>query len=517
MDFAPMKKWWVKLLLVLVFILLALGSWFIGTGTQSQGSLERYRKQLLAAGERLDIDAFIPPGVNPDKNGAALIDKANWYIAPRGGSLLSTNPPGPMEIVAPAKARVLWQEDEVVSVLSGRHATNSWDALELDLANQSAAVDLLQQAAAYSEFDFGIDYHQLSGPLPQLNKLRQAAALLSARVVDDLHRGDTASAVTNFQALLVIANAGKNDPLTGSQIIRSYLMQTVLPTQWELLQATNVTDEQLSILQTNWMELDFVKPIESTFQMTRSLLAANIKATRADNSRIGATPRPGLGMPSGGWDDFLRSVQSLKAGVGDVLWRESWSYDDELRFLEGYSVMVESARRARTDGNFKNALADRESKIIALGLNRTNANSLRAFLGGHVVEFDAARAVRSYANIFDRFVTTESWRQCVVTAIALKRHELRHGALPKELSALVPEFLPAVLNDSVDGQPLRYRLNEDGTFLLYSIGIDGIDNGGDATPIPPASSFPWQAGRDWVWPQPAVAAEVHYYYDHPPR
>jgi hypothetical protein len=517
MDFAPMKRWWVKLLLVLVFILLALGSWFIGAGTQSQGSLEHYRKQLLAAGEKLDIDAFIPPRVDPDKDGAALIDKACWYIAPRGRSLISTNPPGPMEIVAPAKARVLWQQHEIVSVLSGRHATNTWAALELDLTNQSAAVDLLQQAAAYSEFDFGIDYHQLSGPLPQLNKLRQAATLLSARVIADLHRGDTASAVTNFHALLVVANAGKNDPLTASQIIRSYLMQTVLPTQWELLQATNVTDEQLSLLQTNWMDLDFVKPIENTFQMARSLLAANIKATRADLSRAGSPVGPGFSMPSGGMDEFLRVIQSLKANVGDVLWRESWSYDDELRFLEGYSVMIESARQERIDGNFKKALADRESKIIALGLNRTNSNSLRAHLGGRFVEFDTARGVRSYATIFDRFVTAESWRRCAITAIALKRYELGHGTLPKELSALVPEFLPTTLNDPMDGQPLRYRLNADGTFLLYSIGSDGIDNGGDATSVPPIPSSPWQVGHDWVWPQPAVAAEVHYYYDHPPR
>src|SRR5450759_4665879 len=30
----------------------------------------------------------------------------------------------------------------------------------------------------------------------------------------------------------------------------------------------------------------------------------------------------------------------------------------------------------------------------------------------------------------------------------------------------------------MDGQPLRYRLTDDGRFVLYSVGLDCIDNGG---------------------------------------
>ena len=105
----------------------------------------------------------------------------------------------------------------------------------------------------------------------------------------------------------------------------------------------------------------------------------------------------------------------------------------------------------------------------------------------------------------------------VITAIALKRYQLRHGALPSDLNALVPEFLSAVPRDPVDGKPLRYRLNPDGTFLLYSVGSDGMDNGGDPTPSGSSKTFYWQRGRDWVWPQPATAQEVQDYYDNLPK
>jgi hypothetical protein len=81
----------------------------------------------------------------------------------------------------------------------------------------------------------------------------------------------------------------------------------------------------------------------------------------------------------------------------------------------------------------------------------------------------------------------------------------------------VPEFLPAVPRDPVDAKTLRYQPNADGTFLLYSIGKDGVDDGGDATPIPPASLLEWQSAPDWVWPEPATQLEIQNYYDHPPK
>jgi hypothetical protein len=507
-----MKKWWVKLLLAGVFILLALGTWFIGSGTQSRDILERYRKQLIAAGEKLELDAFIPPRSDPDKNGAALLDKAWRYIAPRGTGLVSSNPPGAMEIVAPAKARVLWQQDEIVSVKNSRYASNSWADLEWDLANQAPAVELLQQAATYPEFDFGMDFRQPNFPVPHLPKLSQATALLSARVIFDLHRRDTVSAVTNLHALLILANVSKNEPLIGSQANRLFFMQNALAAQWELLQATNLTDEQLAAFQTNWTEIDFIKPMERAELRTRSTISASMKDWRAGGAAGGpGGPGPRMSGPF----DIRGLTQSLRYGLGDALWRQSWSYDDELTVLEGYQLMVETMRQIETNGYFKDAFAERDRKLGVLARNRANVDWLRKQLGNqHEL---STNFLGSIATMLDRTLAAEAFRQCAITAIALKRHQLRHATLPKELNELVPEFLPELPRDPVDGKALRYRLNADDTFLLYSIGADNVDDGGDATPVPPATFSQLQAGRDWVWPQPATPAEVHYYYDYPPK
>jgi hypothetical protein len=75
--------------------------------------------------------------------------------------------------------------------------------------------------------------------------------------------------------------------------------------------------------------------------------------------------------------------------------------------------------------------------------------------------------------------------------------------------------------DPVDGQPLRYRRNSDGTYLLYSIGENGVDDGGNPSlednTDNSSAYWPNLHALDWVWPQPATPAEVQYFYDHPPK
>ena len=85
----------------------------------------------------------------------------------------------------------------------------------------------------------------------------------------------------------------------------------------------------------------------------------------------------------------------------------------------------------------------------------------------------------------------------------------------------MPEFLAAVPLDPVDGQPLRYRRDADGTFTLYSVGENGVDDGGNPGVAEGVAtkSLQWQNSKalDWVWPQPATEAEIKFFYEHPPK
>lgn len=61
--------------------------------------------------------------------------------------------------------------------------------------------------------------------------------------------------------------------------------------------------------------------------------------------------------------------------------------------------------------------------------------------------------------------------------IALAIYRLREKNYPVSLDALTPKYLKQIPVDFVNGEPLKYCVEGDG-YLLYSIGIDGEDDGG---------------------------------------
>ena len=103
-------------------------------------------------------------------------------------------------------------------------------------------------------------------------------------------------------------------------------------------------------------------------------------------------------------------------------------------------------------------------------------------------------------KITDSTLVAENNIALAVTACALERCRLAHGGYPETLAELVPAYLDAVPRDVIDGQPLRYRRLADGTFQLYSVGLNGTDDNGAL------SEWKTDEGRrtgDWCWPQPA--------------
>lgn len=98
-------------------------------------------------------------------------------------------------------------------------------------------------------------------------------------------------------------------------------------------------------------------------------------------------------------------------------------------------------------------------------------------------------------------------RDGAVVAVALEIYRRHQGHYPAVLPELVPSLLPAVPADRITGKPVRYKLVS-GKPLIYSVGADRVDNGGQPARLPngeinlSASSWdesPKDAPRgDWV-------------------
>jgi hypothetical protein len=117
--------------------------------------------------------------------------------------------------------------------------------------------------------------------------------------------------------------------------------------------------------------------------------------------------------------------------------------------------------------------------------------------------FSASLSVMDNADTVTRSAKYDALARVTETGIALRRYQLKHAAMPPGLDALVPEFLDSVPLDPIDLKPLRYRLKADG-WQLYSIGVNGLDDGGDWQPDPSVGGFgpsPVIDSLDIYWPQ----------------
>ena len=105
-------------------------------------------------------------------------------------------------------------------------------------------------------------------------------------------------------------------------------------------------------------------------------------------------------------------------------------------------------------------LSDPFSEVLVGVLNRARFNDARDLAGDH----------------------------SLMLQLALRAYRLENGVYPASLNALRPKYLNAMPADPFGGgEPWRYKVRGQ-TYLLWSIGPDGVDNGG--TPIVPKNAPP---------------------------
>lgn len=473
-------------------------------------AVAHYQHQLQAAGEKLNIDELIPVAIPPESNGAPIFMQSIG-AAPSGTNLLDYHAPIAMQMIAPGKAIVAWAQPEVRS-----DGTNTWEEIEAALAQYGARLESVRAAAAYPRFDFRLRYHV--GPsllLPHLAPLKQAIQRLTTSELCELHQGDIVAACADIQTMLALVRANADEPLAISQLVRIAMTHIAFTATWELVQCPGVTEQQLATVQREWEEQDFIGPTVDAIAFERAFEEMTLQRMRNSSSQFRQVLSSGGGSGNAGlWFGSTadQALEAIGTQARETRWRLAFSYPDELRMLKGFQVLVEAMRKVRGGQDFKTTMDDQYARLAQLGLNVTNKDSGPLFDPSNMnLRVLFSQSVVGLSRMVNRVLTTEAARRVVVTALALKRYHLRHGQYPAELSALVPEFLKMVPRDPVDGQPLRYKL--DGAFLLYSIGVDGVDNKGDASPPEQSDSPGWLKGHDWVWPTPASAEEIDTFWE----
>jgi hypothetical protein len=506
-----MKTRWKILIAVGIFMGVSCAVSFVMMRVQPENQVEAYKKFLREKGEKLEISKVLPPPVSPGNNCADAVEDAFRTFSSGGGKI-----PNTMQMVAPGKAMTGWARPDV----RGYDFTNSWEDFGAAVAADRPAIELLKQVFERPELDFHLDYQKgFLMLLPHLAPLKRSAQRLSAAAICDLHEGNTGSAATNLCAMLGLVQADRREGVIISQLVRIAMAAIAASATWELLQYTNVPDAQLATLQKSWEQQEFISAAENSFLMERAIMSETMKKMRASHTEFRST----LGMASSGsssstspgWTlDLDELFSEAKLASGEMMWRASWSYSEELHMLQADQVMLGTLRAMNTNQFYKTDCDAMRTQLASLGVTNAGEAFFRAL---KIPDFREEFDVGSLTATIWKTIRMEAARRVVITAIALKRFQLKHGKLPETLGELAPEFFTVVPLDPYDGKPLRYHPNADGTYLLYCVGEDGVDDGGDPT-VPASikgSNLNWQNthARDWVWPQPASAEETKNFYD----
>jgi hypothetical protein len=97
----------------------------------------------------------------------------------------------------------------------------------------------------------------------------------------------------------------------------------------------------------------------------------------------------------------------------------------------------------------------------------------------------AVGAVQSATRAAARDITS---RGLGITALAIERFRREHGSKPPSaLADLVPRYLPANVIDPFSGEPFRYVTATE-SYVVYSIGANRVDDGGDSSPVSPSNA-----------------------------
>jgi hypothetical protein len=459
--------------------------------------------ELKAKGEPMELAQVLPPSVPTGQNGVPFITNALANLKSEG--LIANNPPPAMLTPAPGRAMIGWQQPDLR--ISGR---NSWEDLGRQLAAAKSDLDSFQNLTNHPVLNFNLDYQKGSDlRLPHLASLKRSAQWLSASALYGLHQGDPKNACADVRAMLAFAKGETDERIIISQLVRIAIASMGASVTWEILQDPDVSDDDLAQLQRDWQSLRFTSPLEGAIMFERVTYLQEIRQIRRSSKKFDElwgyfyAPNAPLKKTENMFPSPIRRSLSLRKW-DELRWRWFWSYQDELRSLKAFQVVIDATRMAETNKSF---LSTQSFVLAGQKLDQNSSDNLHNYF---------SQSVYSLQATLRRTARMETCQNVVVTAIALKRYELQHHQLPATLDELTPDLLKTVPIDCMDGQLLNYRPNADGTFLLYSVGLNGRDDDGDPSWEKgiKGSIFYWQNDRalDWVWPQPATWNEIQAYY-----
>jgi hypothetical protein len=314
--------------------------------------------------------------------------------------------------------------------------------------------------------------------------LRTAAQWLSRAALHQVRRGDLESALNNLEALSNLARLERDEYTLVAQMIRVAITGLGMTTTWEALQAPGWTEPQLARLQLAWERVELAEAIEKGMLGERASGTELWRLAREPGSHFSSRV---FGTGSG----KLTFAEFVGDHVAMPVYRTTWIDGDELFYFKTMQEALGAVRMLSQPHSWAEVQRAWNQPLARL-------NQLTNWSDQFRYRFSLI-CIPNFARAISTACRNETERQLAIGAIALRRYKLRTGAWPETLEQLMPQFLPAPPKDLMTGKSLCYRLDSRTGPILYSVGENGLDDGGDPTPPPGGRSGLWE-GLDALWP-----------------
>ncbi len=389
----------------------------------------------------------------PDEQNSALAIRAARAALPASW---------PMWDAAPQNNKLSIQEAEAIQKLVSRQdLCVLWDERSLKILRDEVARAEPALAEVRKVLNLPRGRHPLtfspdiiSTLMPHLDDVRQCVNLLAEEARLRALDGDAEGALTSSRC---IVNAGRSlgdEPTLLALLIRLAIRQVALKRIEQTLALGQPQAAALAALQ-SLLEEEEREP----------LFLVGMRGERACSDRTIQSIKPS-------------QIPRLLAGFVT----QPSTYE-RLEFVV-IAGSIKSQRAALLHWN------NRVVEIAKLPLEEQNRGLVELEASAKTLPKLARLLAPAAVKIGDAWIRSQMSMRCAIALLAAERYRQAHGHWPKTLADLMPEYLQQVPVDAYDGAPLRFRPFSEGV-LVYSIGPDRVDNGGNL------DDNPQKQGTDW--------------------
>ncbi len=440
------------------------------------------KAQFEAKGFNFDPKSLIPPPVPDEQNFASSViwrhleqykakdGKENFKVA-----LFSV---GTAAQAAAKKAGKSW-------LLGNREFASDPNLFTTDAEAERTNI-LAAMERPHCRFNIDYDYSPPYGmPVPQVSSLMKLSQALKWHALLSLQQGKTDEAAKDIIVCLRLASGSKETPLLIMGLVGLSMDITALSVIWQGIESHAWTDEQLAQFQKQLGKIDSLKTYHTnihaelllSFLPTLDLMQYSPKMLREFSSYSG--------NPQSLENEVYKAVP-----LRPIAWitNPASSYDQVRSqachfYLDQLIPVIDPVSHRffpERIPNFERLETSRPLSYARLVLSFT---------------------LNGLAPAPSRFSDIQSRIDLAQVACGLERYRLANGKYPATLAELEPKFIERVPHDLCTGEPLHYRVEADGDYALYSVGFNGVDDGGQIVMKKESATLSDSKQGDWVWPR----------------